>query len=180
MAEKKLAGKKVLMVIAQDQFRDEELLQPKEIFESEGASVTVASGVKSECKGMLGAKVKPDMLIGDARADDYDAVLVSGGMGSPTHLWNDTSLHGLLKQAKDSGKVVGAICLSGAVLAKAGLLKGVEATVYPDGSAIKELEKGGANYQKKPVVTAGDIITGEDPTAAKLFGRAVADRLAKK
>ena len=55
-------GKKAVMIIAQNDFRDEELLKPKEILEKNGAAVTVASSSLKESTGMLGAKVKPDIL----------------------------------------------------------------------------------------------------------------------
>jgi len=96
--------------------------------------------------GMLGATATPNILIKDARANDYDAVVVIGGMGSPEHLWDDTQLHRLLQDADKSGKIVAAICLSGAVLAKAGVLKNREATVYETPESLKELERGGAKF----------------------------------
>ena len=62
MAEKRLTGNKILMVIAPDQFRDEELLTPKEVLTQSGATVVVASTQTGEAKGMLGARVTPDIV----------------------------------------------------------------------------------------------------------------------
>lgn len=177
MAEKRLEGKKVLMVIAPENFRDEELNHPKEILEREGASVTIASSTLGECRGMLGARARPGLLIKDARSDDYDAVVVVGGAGSPTYLWPDSNLHQLLKEAKEKGKVIGGICLSGAALARAGVLKGVEATVFATPESLKEMEKGEARYIRRPVVASGKIVTAEGPASARDFGRAIADKL---
>jgi len=92
------------MVIAPKNFRDEELNHPKEIFEKEGAKVTIACKQMGKSSGMLGATATPNILIKDARANDYDAVVVIGGMGSPEHLWDDTQLHRLLQDADKSGK----------------------------------------------------------------------------
>jgi protease I len=171
----RLADKNILMVIAPEQFRDEELNHPKEIFEKEGAKVTIACKQMGKCSGMLGATAKPNILIKDAKANDYDAVIVVGGNGSPEHLWNDSQLHNLVQLADKSGKVVAAICLSGAVLAKAGVLKNREATIYETPESLKELEKGGAKFLRKDVVVSGKVITANGPEAAKNFGKAIVE-----
>src|SRR5688572_13837254 len=67
MAETKLAGKKVLMVIPHTQFRDEEFFQPKQILETEGAAVTVASTTVRTCHGTLGGTVQSQIAIADAK-----------------------------------------------------------------------------------------------------------------
>ncbi len=178
MAKKRLKGKRVLAVIAPTGFRDEELEQPKQILEAEGAEVEVASTVDGTCSGMLGAKVKPDLTISKAQASEYDAVIVVGGVGSSEHLWDNTELHSILKRAAESGKVIGGICLSGAVLARAGVLDGKQATVHQTPQALEELKKAGARYVAKDVVTDGNLVTAEGPAAAKEFGRKLAERLA--
>jgi protease I len=175
----KLAGKNILMVIAPEQFRDEELNHPKEIFEKEGGRVKIACKRTGKCTGMFGAAATPDILIKDAKAADYDAVAVVGGMGSPAHLWGDAQLHKLLQEAERAGKVVAAICLSGAVLAGAGVLKNKEATVYETPDSLKELQKGGAKFIRKDVVTTGKIITANGPEAARDFGRAIVEGIIK-
>ena len=173
MPGKALAGKKVLMVIAPKDFRDEELFEPKKIFEEAGAGVSVASVKNVSASGMLGGKATPDLLVSEANADEYDAVVVVGGMGSPEFLWSDKKLHKLLRDINDRAKVVAGICLSGAVLAKAGLLEGKQATVYKTDESLKEFEKGGAKYINKDVVTDGRIVTASGPHAAKEFGKAI-------
>jgi protease I len=178
MASELLKNKKILMIIAQKDFRDEELLEPKKIFEDYGARVTVASNTGQEATGMLGVKVKPDMAIEKARIHDYDAMVLIGGGGSPTYLWENKAVHGMAQHAKKENKVVAAICLSPAVLAKAGLLKGIKATVWDDPNAIDALKKNGAFYVKEHVVVEGKIITADGPTAAKEFGEAVAKAIA--
>ncbi len=113
MAEKRLSGSKILMVIAPKEFRDEELLTPKKLLSEAGASVIVASTTADEAKGMLGAKIKPDIVLSSALASDYDCVIVVGGMGSPEFLWNNAQLHSLIQEMDREEKVVAAICLSG-------------------------------------------------------------------
>src|SRR5512146_1381797 len=105
-----LSGKRVLFVIAPDQFRDEELLEPKRVLEAAGARTAIASTKTGVAAGMLGAKVMPQLLVRDAKPADYDAVVVVGGMGSPKHLWNHLPLLALVQDRAKAGKVVGAIC----------------------------------------------------------------------
>ncbi len=174
----KLHGKKVLMVIAPDQFRDEELLEPKKILEGEGAAVAVARTRAGLAQGMLGARISPELVLERVQASDFDGVVVVGGMGSPQHLWGDAKLHDLLRKTLESGKVVGGICLSGAVLARAGILRGKDATVYSTPESLAELSLGGAKYVEKPVVRAGNVVTASGPAAAAEFGRSLVDAMA--
>ncbi|MCW7074773.1 MAG: DJ-1/PfpI/YhbO family deglycase/protease [Candidatus Methanospirare jalkutatii] len=177
LAEGTLEGKKILMVIAQQDFRDEELFEPKAVFEGAGASVFVAAPRKETATGMLGGKVQPDFAISGVNASEFDAVVVVGGSGSPKYLWDDTQLRNLVKDAYAGGKVVAAICLSPVVLARAGILKGKSATVFPSSDAVAELKKGGAIYKDESVVIAGRIVTGRDPASAEAFANAIASLL---
>ena len=168
-----LFGKRVLLVIAPEKFRDEEFAEPKRALEAAGARVTVASTRTGTAVGMLGAKVEVKGLVKDARPADFDAVVVVGGAGSPAHLWDHAPLHALLRDRAAAGKVVAAICLSGAVLGKAGVAKGKRATCWPDIAAIDALRAGGANYEKAGVVVDGDLITADGPPSAPEFARAL-------
>jgi protease I len=172
-----IMSKNVLMVIAPEEFRDEELFQPKEILEKQGAQVKIASKTLGTAKGMLGGTATPDLLISEARAVDYDAIVVVGGIGSPEYLWSDETLHTLLRTAEAQDKVIGAICLSGAVLARAGLLKHRRATVYKTADSLKEFEKAGAEYTAEDVVVDDRLITASGPHVAAEFGRAIANQL---
>lgn len=177
MADKKLSGKRVLMVIAPNQFRDEELIEPKKVFVAEGAQVTIAACKAGEAKGMLGASVTPDITVADAKAENFDAAVVVGGMGSPTYLWDDERLHVLLQQFAKSNKVVAAICLSGAVLARAGVLRGKRATVYATPESVEALKVGGANFVQDHVVRDGLLVTADGPEVAAEFGRVVVEAM---
>lgn len=179
MAEKRLAGTRVLMVIAPDQFRDEELFIPHKSLAEAGAQVKIAANKLGEAKGMLGGTAKPDLLVNDAKSQDYDAVIVVGGMGSPEHLWNDKALHAILQQVARDNKVVAAICLSGAALANAGVLTGKKATVWPMPESLQALEGGKAQYVEKPVVQDGKVITANGPEAAQEFADLIIAELSK-
>jgi protease I len=179
MANKRLAGIKVLMVIAPELFRDEELLTPKRLFSDAGATVVTASTALGEAIGMLGARVQPEIVLASASSADYEAIIVVGGMGSPTHLWNNGRLHEIISEMHKDGKVVAAICLSSAALAKAGVLEGKRATVYSTPDSLKALQAGKAHYTEQHVVQDGKIITADGPEAAHEFAEKIVAELSK-
>lgn len=163
-----LEGKKVVMIIARQQFRDEELREPKEILQAAGAQVLVASSALEESEGMLGMKVMPDLLVDSLRVADHDAVVFVGGVGAQEY-WADSTAHAIAQAALDSGKVLGAICIAPVTLANAGVLSGKRATVWPTGK--EALERGGAHYTGADVEVDGKVVTASGPAAAEKFGR---------
>jgi protease I len=165
-----LAGKKVLMIIAPENFRDEELLDPKKIFEANKINVTVASKNTKVAKGMLGTKVNVDIDIKDINVSDYDAIIFVGGTGSSIY-FNDTTAHEIAKIAYKQGKIVGAICIAPSTLANAGILKGKKATSWP--SERENIEEKGGIYTGKGVERDGNIITANGPQSAKEFGNEI-------
>ncbi len=169
-------GKKVLMVIACDKFRDDELAEPKKIFEDAGMSVTVASDKTEGCTGMLGAEAGVDMLFNDAKAADYDAVVFVGGTGAKV-FFDNADAHKLAKEAAEGGKVLGAICIAPSILARAGLLKDRKATVSKGEEYVDILKSGGAAYSDDSVVVDGKIVTANGPPAAMAFGEKIAELL---
>lgn len=161
----KLSGITILMIIAKSDFRDEELLVPKSVFEKEKAKVVIASTTRSEIKGMLGATVKPDILLNEVSVEDYDAVIFVGGSGSQQY-FDDQSAHTVASDADEKGKILGAICLAPNILANAGVLKDKKCTCWGNPNNLKD---NGANYTGKSVEKDGKIITANGPAAAKEF-----------
>ncbi len=164
----------VLLVIAPRDFQPIEFFACKNILEKEGFKTKVASTTKGPTIGMdKKTKIVPDIVIDNAKEKDYLAIVIIGGTGSRQYLWENKKLHALVKAFYDKKKVVGAICISPAVLALAGLLKGREATVYPDPVSVGVLKQNGAKYMDAPVVVSGKIITGRDPKAAEEFAKTI-------
>jgi len=178
MTEIEHEGKKILLVIAQEQFRDEECFVPKQLFESAGVKVTVATESTKIAKGMLGGTIKPDITISETNIDDYDAIVISGGSGSKKYLWDNKELHDLVKKADARQKVISAICISPVVLARTGILKGKESTVFKSPDTVRELNEYGVVYLDRDVV-ADRVITGLDPASAEAFGKAILEALKK-
>jgi len=170
------SGKKVLMVIAKRDFRDEELFETRRVLESGGVEVTVASSSLDEAVGMLRGKAKADVLLQDAKATEYDAVVFVGGSGASEY-WDSAVAHALATEAAQAGKVVAAICIAPVTLARAGLLKGKKATVFQSQKA--DLTTGGASYTGRPVEVDGRIVTADGPGSAAQFGEAILKALAE-
>lgn len=171
-----MTGKSALLVIAPKDFQDQEYAVTRKMLEAKGIKVTVASATTRTATGMSGLKVKPDLAISSARAADYDAVVFIGGNGALVYE-NDPQAMSLAIEANKNNKVIGAICVSPMILAKAGLLQGKKATVSPYGTSA--LKKGGAVCTGKAVEVDGRIITGQGPAASAEFGQAVIDALQK-
>jgi protease I len=174
---KRLSGKKIIMVIAKNKFRDEEYREPREVLEREGAVVTVASSSGETSTGMLGLKVKPNVLIGDVREEDFDGIVFVGGGGAAEY-FNDPAAHRLARSFFDHGKLTSAICIAPATLANAGVLKGKKATSFPSSEAA--LRSKGAVVTNEPVVADGRIVTAVGPEAARKFGEKLVDVLSSQ
>ena len=173
-AMQSVKGKKAVMIIAQNNFRDEELLKPKEVLEKNGVIVTVASSSLKESTGMLGAKVKPDILFTNINVADYDAVIFVGGSGASEY-WDNPTAHKIANEANNAKKIVGAICIAPVTLAKAGLLKDKKATTFS--STINDIKSAGAKYTGAEVEIDGNIITASGPAAAQKFGETIVKAL---
>lgn len=166
-------AKKVLLVLASRNYLESEYQNTRRALEDAGIAVEVASDAAS-ATGYSFGEVKADLLIGEARATDYTAIAVIGGYGAKDLLWEHAGLRTLLQGAHAQGRIVAALCAAPPVLANAGLLKGLKATMWPDPKWIATLEAGGARYVDEPVVTEGRIITGKNPAAAAAFGERLA------
>jgi len=174
-----ISNKKVVMVVASENFRDEEYFEPKAILEERGVIVKTASNKVGVARGVGGREVTVDLLVTDVNPADFDAVIFIGGPGSLEHLDNDNSYQ-LVQSTLGQKKILAAICVSPVIVAKASVLKDKEATVWSspeDRSAVQILEENGAKYVDKPVVVDGQIITANGPAAAQEFGQKIAELL---
>lgn len=168
---------KVLIAIAPEKFRDEELNEPVAALQKAGIPFDIASTRKGSCTGMLGAKTTATTSFEEVNPEEYDGLVIIGGSGSQAHLWNDEVLVHLVKMLHRSGKLIAAICLAPVVLARAGVLKGRKATWFESTTSDFEMKKGGAVPTRVPVVTDGRIVTANGPLAAKEFGEALVKNL---
>jgi len=168
-------SKRFLLIIAPQQFNDTELEETRNAVESAGHLVHIASTQTGEAQGMHGMFENVDVHLDHCSSHDYDALVIIGGYGSVEHLWESSVLHDLVKAFYAEGKLVSAICVSPAVLAKSGILKGKQATVWSMPETHKALKTGGATLSDKPVVVDGSIITANSPDSSTAFGQALVD-----
>jgi protease I len=165
-------AKKIVMIIAPERFRDEELFVPKEYFEAKGVEVDVASTKKGECTGQLGGKAESTLTLGEVDAGSYDAVIFVGGSGTPTIRKEDAALE-IARKTLEAGKVLGAICWAPTIIAKGGVLEGKKATVWVGDDAEygkktpEVLRQFGAEYSEEGCVSDGRIVTADGPANAK-------------
>jgi protease I len=164
---------KILIAVAPEKYRDEELDGPLSALQKAGIGFDIASTRRGTCRGMLGATTTATLSFEEVDPVQYAGLIIIGGAGAPAHLWNDEVLLQLAKYFDKSGKVIAAICLAPVVFARAGALKGKKATFFFSPESFREMKKGGAAMVKEPVVTDGRIITADGPAAAKAFGDAV-------
>jgi len=162
---------RILMVVAPKNFRDEEFMIPKQVFENSGFEVIVASKGVKQATGMFTATAEVDKDIGEVDITKYDGVVFVGGSGSSVYYEDKAALE-LAKLFYENNKITAAICIAPGILAKAGILNGKRATIWDsgDGDFIKILKDGGADYTGANVEQDGKIVTANGPHAAKEFG----------
>ena len=171
-----ITGKRVVMIIAPENFRDEELIHTREEIEAAGGIVTVASETTNTATGMFGATTKPNITLNQVNVDDYDAVVFVGGSGSEIYFDNIIA-HKIAQDTLSHNKLLTAICIAPSILANANLLQGKRATVWAGDKYIKILRTNGASYTGESVTQDGRIITANGPEAARQFGRTIVANL---
>jgi len=169
-----LSKKKALFIIAAKDFQEQEFSRPFSALSREGVAVTVASTVKGQAIGTDGSKARVDLLLADARVEDFDVIVFIGGPGAAQYV-DDPLAHALAQDAVKKKKLVAAICMGPLILAKAGILKGKKATVFP--TLSEPLKQAGAKYSAKPVERDGRIITADGPDSAAAFGNEIVKAL---
>lgn len=131
------------------------------------------TGKSDEVTGSHNITVKTDRHLDSIKADDYDAVILPGGMPGATNLREDEAVISLIKEMSDKGKLIAAICAAPIVLERAGVLSGREFTAYPGfGEKIS-----GGKFKEDLVVKDGNIITSRGPATSMEFAFAIAEAL---
>ncbi|MFC1655641.1 DJ-1/PfpI family protein [Patescibacteria group bacterium] len=165
--------KKVIMIIAPENFRDEEYFQTRESLEKKGVEVTVASTQTEAVSGIDKTTVHIDVLVADATTD-YDGIVFVGGSGAKVYFNNEKALN-LAQAFYEEGKIVAAICIAPLILGHAGILQDKKVTSWE--GAREELLGLGADYTGKDVCIDGKVITASGPRASYKFGKKIAKAL---
>jgi protease I len=120
-----------------------------------------------------GKTIRPDLTVDQANADDFDALILPGGVRNPDHLRMNAKAIELIKQFANQGKPIGAICHGPWLLVEADLLRGKTATSWP--SIRTDLRNAGANVIDRAAVTDGNIVTSRNPQDVEEFTNALID-----
>ncbi|MEO0123577.1 MAG: DJ-1/PfpI family protein [candidate division WOR-3 bacterium] len=168
--------KSVLIVIAHNDFRDEEFKEPFELLKNSGFKVVIASTDTTPAMGMMGMVVKPEILISQVNPDSFVALIIAGGIGC-RELWDDKILHSIINSFYEKNKIVAAICIAPIVLARAGILKDKKVTVYP--GVADEIKPHCREYTGRDIEICGNVITGSGPQAAKDFAKSILEAISK-
>jgi protease I len=167
--------KKVAILIEKN-FEDSEFTIPYNALKASGAEVTVLGSRMNETyAGKQGkASIKPDGTTTEARAEDFDAVIIPGGMAPDTMRTNMKTVR-FVQDAVGQGKLVAAICHGPQVLIEGDLLKGRRATGFR--AIRKDMQNAGANYSDEPVVVDGQLLTSRRPSDLPIFTTSILSRL---
>lgn len=166
-----------VLIVATDGFEEWELFGPREILQKRGAEVVLASPKLDPIQATIhddpGKTIRPDLTVDQANADDFDALILPGGVRNPDHLRMNVRTIELIKQFASQGKPIGAICHGPWLLVEADLLRGKTATSWP--SIRTDLRNAGANVIDQPAVTDGNIVTSRNPQDVEEFTSAIID-----
>ncbi|MBU0648393.1 DJ-1/PfpI family protein [Patescibacteria group bacterium] len=165
---------KIVMIVAPEQYRDEELIGTKEELSLESIGVDIASKIKGEIVGVKGGRAQANITVEEIDAKTYDGVVLIGGSGALVYR-NDDLVREKVESFWNDGKVVAAICIAPTILSAMGIFGGKKMTVHKSGR--EDLEYDGVVYVDEDVVVDGKLVTANGPASAKGFGKKVAEVL---
>ena len=122
-----------------------------------------------------GVRLVPDTVLADVMDEDFDMIVLPGGLSGADNLDADERVHALLKSMSDSGRFTAAICAAPRVLASAGLLDDRSATSYP--GIIDAMGLDSTKILEEPVVIDGKVVTSRGPGTAMDFALALIELL---
>ena len=177
---KGIKGKRVA-ALATHGFEQDELLHPRKALIDAGAAVDVVSPESGKIRGWKnkewGEEVKVDRTLEQARADDYDALLLPGGVMNPDRLRMDPRAVQFVKRFFDDGKPIAVICHGPWTLVEADVVRGVTMTSWP--SVKMDLKNAGANWVDQEVVVDRGIVSSRKPEDIPAFNRKMIEEFAE-
>jgi protease I len=168
-------GDAKILIMATDGFEESELFGPRAILIEKGAEVRLASPSLNPIQATVhddpGKTIRPDLTIADARLEDYDALVLPGGVRNPDALRTDQAAVALIKAFADAGKPVAAICHGPWLLVEADVVRGRRVTSWH--SIRTDLRNAGAQVVDEAAVTDGNIVTSRKPDDVDAFTEAL-------
>lgn len=172
-----------ILMIATDGFEDSELFDPRQAFLDAGATVTLASIRTDPIQGVKDDKdatrtITPDVTLDDVDTDDFDALVLPGGVGNPDKMRLQDRALEIVAEFMEDEKIVAAICHAPWLLVEADVVEGRRVTSWP--SVRTDLENAGADVVDEQVVVDGNLITSRKPDDIPAFSQAVIEALAEE
>ena len=160
-----------ILIVATDGFEEWELFGPRQILQQRGAEVVLASLKTDPIQATIhddpGKTIRPDLTVEQANADDFDALILPGGVRNPDQLRMHGNVIELVRAFAEQGKPIAAICHGPWLLVEADLLRGRTASSWP--SIRTDLRNAGANVVDEAAVTDGNIVTSRKPDDVEAF-----------
>lgn len=174
MATENLKGKKVAILVT-DGFEQVELVKPREALEQAGAKTQIVSPKDGKVRGWKhiewGDELPVDVTLDQARADDFDALLLPGGVINPDKLRMEPKAVSFVKSFFDANKPVAAICHGPWTIVEAGAAKGRRIASWP--SLKTDIRNAGGEWVDSEAVTDGNLVSARKPDDIPAFNRAM-------
>ena len=168
-------------ILADNGFEQSELIEPRKALDQAGARTAVVSPQSGRIRGWnhtdWGESVAVDVPLDGARADDYDALVLPGGVMNPDKLRMQPKAVAFVKAFFDAGKPVAAICHGPWTIIESGAARGRQMTSWP--SLQTDLRNAGANWVDREVVVDGNLVTSRKPDDIPAFDKAVIEVFSK-
>ena len=178
--DRNLNGKRVA-ILATDGFEQAELIEPKRALEEAGAQTTVVSLKSGEIKGWnekdWGESIAVDKTIDEISADEFDALMLPGGVMNPDKLRMNEAAVSFARDFIESGRPVGAICHGPWLLAEADVIDGRRMTSWP--SLRTDLTNAGATWEDSEVVVDEGLVTSRKPSDIPAFNRKLIEEISE-
>jgi len=175
-----LNGTKVAILV-EDGFEQIELTSPKEALEKAGAKTHIISPKRDKVKGwehtQWGQEFPVDVSLDKANANEYDALLLPGGVMNPDKLRTSKQAVQFVRSFFDQGKPVAAICHGPWILVEADVVNGRKVTSYT--SIQTDLKNAGANWVDQEVVVDQGLVTSRKPDDLPAFNRKMVEEIAE-
>lgn len=175
-----LSNKKVI-ILTEEGFEQIELTSPKAALEAAGATVHVVSPQSGKVRAWdntdWGIEVKVDRQLSEVSPDDYDALVLPGGVLNPDKLRQNKTAIAFVSAFLDEGKPIAAICHGPQVLIETGMIGGRTLTSYP--SLKTDLENARAHWIDQDVVVDNGLVTSRRPADLEAFNNKMIEEIAE-
>jgi protease I len=172
---------KTVAILTENGFEEVELTSPKKALEDAGATVHIVSPQKGKVKAWnhdhWSIELSVDKNVSDVKAEDYDALMLPGGVMNPDKLRMNKEAVEFAKDFLETGKPVAAICHGPQLLIETHLLEGRDMTSYP--SVQTDLKNAGANWHDREVIVDNGLVTSRRPEDLKAFNEKMIEEIAE-